>query len=194
MRIHTRTAVLLVIDVQNDFCELGHAFHRSGRDLAPIRSMVHEGLLPFLQLARNAGLRIVFVAAHYPRGKFHADGFTELCIEGTPGAEFYALRPSLDSGRERVLFKSEYDAFSCRALHQFLQEWRAEQVLVTGLTTPSCIRATVMGAATIGYEVILLSDLVAAAAHRRRDHEEVLEIFRAQDKVQVVTSEEIDIT
>lgn len=154
--------------------------------------MVRERLLPFVERARVARLPIVYSAAHYARDKFLRDGFSELCVEGTLGSEMYLLQPNAQSPNERVVFKSELDAFSNPDLHRLLQERGIEQVLVTGLTTGKCVRETALGALRHGYRVVLVSDLVAAAAHRRSEHEETLEHFRKQKAVEVVTSEEIE--
>jgi ureidoacrylate peracid hydrolase len=191
LQIDDQTSALLVIDIQKDFCDPDFACGKSGRDLSPIQNMVAERLLPFLQRSRAANVRTVYLAAHYPMGKFSADGLAELCVEGSPGVELYMVRPDANSTRERILFKSELDAFTNPELHSWLAAGKVEQILIAGVLTDRCVRATVVGARSMGYRVIVLSDLVAAGSHRRREHNETLRYLAAQPGIRVVSSAEI---
>jgi nicotinamidase-related amidase len=191
LQIDIQTSALLVIDIQKDFCDADFACGKSGRDLSPIQNMVAKRLLPFLQRARAANILTVYLAAHYPMGKFSVDGLAQLCLEGSPGAELYLIQPDADSRRERILFKSELDAFHNPELHSCLAGERVEQILIAGVATDKCVRATVLGARSMGYRVIVLSDLVAAGTHRRREHDETLTYLAARPGIRVLSSAEI---
>jgi ureidoacrylate peracid hydrolase len=191
VQIDNQTSALLVIDIQKDFCDPDFACGKSGRDLGPIHDMVAKRLLPFLQQTRAASILTVYLAAQYPMGKFSVDGLAELCLEGSPGAELYLIQPDANSTRERIFFKSELNAFSNPELHSCLAGERIEQILITGVATDKCVRATVLAARSMGYRVIVLSDLVAAGTHRRREHDETLGYLAAQPGIGVLSSAEI---
>jgi ureidoacrylate peracid hydrolase len=192
VRIDTPINALLVVDIQKDFCHPGFACGRTGRDLSPIQSMVAERLLPFLQQTRAARLLTIYLAAHYPAGKFAADGLAELCVAGSPGAELYLIQPDPHSSCERIVYKSELDAFTNPELHSCLAQEGIRQILVAGVATDRCVRATALGARSKGYETIVLSDLVAAATHRRREHNETLDYLAAQHGIRVLSAAEIE--
>jgi ureidoacrylate peracid hydrolase len=191
LQIDSQTSALLVIDIQKDFCDPDFACGRSGRDVSPIQKMVAKRLLPFLQRTRAANVLTLYLAARYPMGKFAVDGLAELCLEGSPGAELYLIQLDANSTRERILFKSELDAFKSPELHSCLACARAEEILIAGVATDKCVFATVLGARSSGYRVIVLSDLVAAGAHRRREHDDTLAYLAAQPGIRVLSSAEI---
>jgi ureidoacrylate peracid hydrolase len=191
LQIDNKTTALLVIDIQKDLCAPDFACGKSGRDLTPIQSMVAERLLSFLQRSRAANILTFYLASYYPMGMFSADGLAELCLEGSPGAELYLIQPDANSTRERIFFKSELDAFNNPELHSCLAAERVEQILIAGVLTDKCVRATVLGARSMGYRVIVLSDLVAAGAHRRHEHDETLAYLAAQSGIRVLSSAEI---
>ena len=192
MSIGHQDRALLIIDVQNDFCETGFAYEKSGRDITPIRTMVKERLLPFLMRWRSACQRSIFICAHYPRDKFLTDGFPELCVAGTEGAALFLIKPDSLSSLEALFFKSELDAFSNPELDSYLRAHKVDRVLISGVTTDKCVKASISGALKRGYAISVLRDLVAAAGHRVREHRDVLSTLEQQGGIEVVTSTEIE--
>ncbi|MDD4369451.1 MAG: cysteine hydrolase [Oscillospiraceae bacterium] len=152
-----RTA-LLIIDMQNDFCLPGAPFAVKGaRSVAPqIKKVLDAG--------RSCGLPIFHIIRHY-----RADGsdvettryqtFIEkggALIEGTAGAEIIAeLRPVKG---EYIVIKQRWSAFFQTELDILLRRLKVSRIVVTGVQTPNCIRATVWDANSLGYQVTVLTD------------------------------------
>src|SRR5215208_288295 len=164
------TRALLVIDVQNDFCEGGSLAVAGGADVAAAIS----------EHARTAAGDYAHVVAtrdaHVdPGGHFHAapdfvDSWPAHCVAGTDGAE---LHPRLDRGPiEAVFDKGEYAAaysgFEARSEGTPLADWlRArgvDAVDVVGIATDHCVRATALDAAAEGFRTRVLLNLTAGVA------------------------------
>jgi nicotinamidase-related amidase len=125
---------LLVIDVQN-----GVVTGTPNRDgvVANINTLVGE--------ARAQGVPVVWVQ--------HSD-------EGMPrGSQEWELVPELvrlDS--EPLVHKSYGDSFEATDLEPLLAEREVGRLIVTGAESDACIRSTLHGAFTRGYDVTLVAD------------------------------------
>ncbi len=160
---------LLIIDVQNDFCEGGSLPVTGGAAVARALSAY---------LAGPDGERYNHVAATQdfhvdPDGHFSAtpdyvDSWPVHCVAGTAGAQFH---PELDTGRvEEIFRKGEYAAAYSgfegnSATGDTLLSWLAERhvtdVDVAGLATDYCVRATAADAAKAGFTTTVLLSLTA---------------------------------
>ncbi|HEV7727639.1 MAG: pncA [Modestobacter sp.] len=156
---------LLVVDVQNDFCEGGSLAVAGGAAVARAVS-AH---------AAEAGYaHVVATRDHHidPGGHFAAaPDFLETwpahCVVGTDGVELY---PDLDRGLiEAVFDKGEYAAaysgFEGSSAGTGLAEWfRAhdvDAVDVVGIATDHCVRATALDAVAAGLSTRVLLHLTA---------------------------------
>ncbi|HHU87287.1 MAG: cysteine hydrolase family protein [Pelotomaculaceae bacterium] len=149
---------LLIIDMQNDFCLPGAPFEVKGA--LSVAAQIKKAL----DAGRSFGLPIVHVIRHY-----RADGtdveITRLqafmekggaLIEGTKGAEIIdGLKPVKG---EYIVVKKRWSAFFQTELDILLRRLKVNRIVVTGVQTPNCIRATVWDANSLDYEVILLTD------------------------------------
>jgi nicotinamidase/pyrazinamidase len=169
------TRALIVVDVQNDFCEDGSLAVSGGTAVARAIS----------QHARTAAADYAHVVAtrdHHvdPGGHFaeHPD-FLETwpahCVVGTGGVE---LHPDLDRGPlEAVFDKGEYAAaysgFEGRADGVPLADWlRArgvDAVDVVGIATDHCVRATALDAVGAGFATRVLLPLTAGVSEASTD-------------------------
>ena len=164
------TRALLVIDVQNDFCEGGSLAVSGGADVAAAIS----------EHARTAAADYAHVVAtrdHHvdPGGHFSpspdfVDSWPAHCVVGTGGVE---LHPRLDREPiEAVFDKGEYAAaysgFEARSEGTPLAEWlRArgvDAVDVVGIATDHCVRATALDAVAEGFATRVLLPLTAGVA------------------------------
>jgi len=148
---------LLLVDVQQDF--LG----RTG--LLPTAADLVASLAGLLDGARRRGWPILHV-----RTRIAADGSDRMphwqrwgiraCVAGTPGC---APPPALaERPGEPVLHKRFFSAFGCADLAPRLQPPDAGPLVVAGLYSHGCIRATVLDAYERGYEVIVADDAVGS--------------------------------
>ncbi|MFJ3672239.1 isochorismatase family protein [Streptomyces sp. NPDC090106] len=125
---------LLVIDVQNGV--VGGAHHRD-------TVVAHIGSL--IERARAEGVPVVWVQ--------HSDD------ELTQGSQDWAYVPELTrADGEALVHKSYGDSFEATDLEQVLADAAVGHLVVTGAESDACIRSTIHGAFTRGYDVTLVSD------------------------------------
>jgi nicotinamidase/pyrazinamidase len=159
---------LIVIDVQNDFCEGGALAVAGGAAVAAaIRELV-EGDHPYDLVVATCDHHID-PGAHFSESPDFVDSWPPHCVAGTPGADFHpalAHRPFT-----AVFYKGEYTAgysgFEGRTREgQTLQDWLDERnvgdVDICGIATDHCVRATALDASALDFPTHVLLDLTAA--------------------------------
>jgi nicotinamidase/pyrazinamidase len=159
---------LIVVDVQNDFCEGGSLAVAGGGAVAAAISEY---------LAAEGGSYAHMVASRDyhidPGGHFsdHPDfagSWPPHCVVGTPGARFH---PSLDTGPLEVVFSkgahaAAYSAFegaddAGTPLADWLRQRGVDALDVAGIATDYCVRATALDAAREGFATRVLLGLTA---------------------------------
>jgi nicotinamidase/pyrazinamidase len=185
---------LIVVDVQNDFCEGGSLAVAGGAAVAAaISAALSADAAPSADTAPAPAAERAPATASAPAGRrwthvvatkdFHIDPGAHFgdppdyvltwpahCVVGTPGTE---LHPNLDTARiEAVFTKGQYAAaysgFEGRSDGVGLADWlRARGVSavdVVGIATDHCVRATALDAVTAGFDTTVLLDLTAGVA------------------------------
>lgn len=157
---------LLIIDMQNDFVAQGAPIECPGaREIvAPIRGL--------LQIARASGVPVIFTQERH-RAEM-VDFGLELeyeepihCVEGTAGPEFYSLlRP--EAG-DFVIVKRRYSAFFATDLEILLKGLGVDTLVLTGVATDVCVRATAQDAQQLNYRVFVVPECVAGTSPARHD-------------------------
>jgi nicotinamidase-related amidase len=144
-----RTALLLV-DVINSFFQPGHPNYYAGVE------KVLPALRSLLEAARRSG-SVVVHAAEMHRPEFDDFEWRKLPVHHLAGAEdaefFGEFRPEGKS--ETTVFKRRFSAFFATDLALFLAEQRVERVVIGGVKTNVCIRATAQDAFASGFEPIV---------------------------------------
>ena len=160
---------LIIVDVQNDFCE-------GGSLAVPGGTAVARAITDYL--AGPGGARYDHVVAtqdfhvdpgaHFSAHPDYATSWPAHCVAGTDGARF---RPELDAGRIEEIFRkgkyaAAYSGFegssaSGATLRDWLTERNVTDVDVAGIATDYCVRATALDAATAGFATAVLLDLTA---------------------------------
>jgi len=168
---------LIVVDVQNDFCEGGSLAVAGGaRVAADIGALLHR----WSSRGEDAPAYDVVVATkdhhvdpgdHWAAKPDFAQSWPVHCKVGTEGAGFH---PNLDPQPfDEVFYKGEhqaaYSGFEGRtASGEALAEWlRAKdvgEVDVCGIATDHCVRATALDSAQEGFETRVLTALCAGVA------------------------------
>jgi nicotinamidase/pyrazinamidase len=171
---------LIVVDVQNDFCEGGSLAVTGGAEVAfKIGELLHHWSEKDPQ-APDYDVVVATRDHHVDPGDHFAPRGTEPdfvrtwpahCVVGTDGEAFH---PNLDPQPfDAVFLKGEHAAaFSgfegCTAEGTALVDWLSEkqvsQVDVCGIATDYCVRATVLDAVRNGLETRLLQGLCAGVA------------------------------
>lgn len=172
-RVDPRVTRLVVIDVQNDFCDPNGWSARNGNDLTVIQK-VAENIVALLDAARDAEIQPIFVRAIYDREflsepmleqKRRAGLQVDHCQSGTWGADFYRVQPRPG---EPVVSKHRYSAFIDTDLNALLRAQGVRNLVLTGVNTNVCVESTARDAFMLDYHVILVEDCTGTyddAAH-----------------------------
>lgn len=176
------TCALIVVDVQNDFCEGGSLAVSGGAEVAfRINGMIHAW-----HEAEPADREYAVVVAtrdhHIDPGDHFSDNpdFVESwpphCVVGTDGAAFH---PNLDPQPfDAVFLKGEhqaaYSGFEGTAadgtdLAAWLKRHEVDEVDVCGIATDYCVRATALDARRAGFATRVLTDYVAGVTPETSD-------------------------
>jgi len=164
-------AALLVVDVQNDFAHpSGSLSVRGGADMVPL-------LNAEIRKAHEAGAAVIYTQDWHPLSTPHfaKDGGTwpVHCVADTWGAAFHpdlaVVGPSVRKGSNG---EDGYSGFTMRdpvtmvdrptELEALLRQRGVERVVIGGLATDYCVRATALDALDRGLGVAVLADAVAA--------------------------------
>src|SRR3712207_1082923 len=169
------TRALLVVDVQNDFCEGGSLAVAGGADVAAaISEHVRAHAADYAHVVATRDHH-VDPGGHFADEPDYLDTWPAHCVAGTDGAE---LHPALDrSPLEAVFDKGEYAAaysgFEGRAdgvaLADWLRERGVEAVDIAGIATDHCVRATALDAVAEGFSARVLLHLTAGVAQASTD-------------------------
>jgi nicotinamidase/pyrazinamidase len=187
-RYDARTA-LVVVDLQNDFADpAGGLSVAGGEAIVPtVNAHVRE--------ATEEGALVVATQDWHPESTPHfaKDGgiWPVHCVGGTWGAELHpAFELPADAPRVRKGANGEdgYSGFTMRdpesgeetttELEGLLRERGIERVVVCGLATDYCVKATAIDAARLGFETVLLADGIAAVNLEPADGERALDEMR----------------
>lgn len=166
---------LIIVDVQNDFCP-------GGALTVPEGDTVVLVLNAYAARAERVGLPILASRDWHPRETVHFREFggpwPPHCIQGTPGALFHpALRLPPGalvvskgmSGKDDGYSALEATTPDGRSVLDDLRTRRVTRLHVGGLATDYCVRATVLGGVSAGFDVYLLDDAVRAVNVRPGD-------------------------
>ncbi|WP_439663699.1 isochorismatase family protein [Lentzea sp. HUAS TT2] len=164
------TKALIVVDVQNDFCEGGSLAVAGGAAVAAAISQ-HITTSAYDHVVATRDYH-VDPGSHFSLTPDFIDSWPVHCVAGSPGASFH---PELDvSGIEQVFSKGRFAAaYSGFEAENDLAGWLTErgvtEVDVVGIATDHCVRATALDAHRNGFRTRVLVDLTAAVAPTTRD-------------------------
>jgi nicotinamidase/pyrazinamidase len=162
---------LIVVDVQNDFCEGGSLGVAGGSAVAAAIS----------EYLAAEGDRYAYVAAsrdyhidpgdHFSGQPDFAGSWPPHCVAGTTGAQFH---PRLDTSHVETVFSkgahaAAYSAFegtddAGAPLADWLRERGVAALDVVGIATDYCVRASALDAASAGFATRVLLGMTAGVA------------------------------
>ena len=122
--------------------------------------------------ARQYGARVAYVSVeHGPsvdpapyQARYSRRGMTPedtICHEGTWGAALYSALLQPEQGEPHFI-KHGYDAFQVPALETTLRAWGIRTVVVTGVVTELCVRATAFSAFEKGFFPVVPRECTAS--------------------------------
>jgi nicotinamidase/pyrazinamidase len=164
---------LIVVDVQNDFADPAGSLSVAGGE-AIIATVNHE-----IEMAGNNLALVVATQDWHPASTPHfaKDGgiWPVHCVAGTWGAEIHpdlALPEVAPRIRKGANGEDGYSGFTMRDpvtgetiatdLEARLRDAGVERVVVVGLATDYCVKATALDARRLGFETHVLTDAIAA--------------------------------
>jgi len=154
--------VLLVIDMQNDFCSPDGNMAKTGRDIRFIQKMIPH-LSGLLEICRSAGMRVIFTKMVHSVWTDSPAWVSKLnsknVRQGTWGCEFYqGFEPREE---DWVVEKHRYSAFISTDLDMVLRASDVDSIIVTGVNSDQCVDATAKHAFQMDYYVFLVKDCIA---------------------------------
>jgi nicotinamidase/pyrazinamidase len=163
------TRALIVVDVQNDFCEGGSLAVAGGAAVAAgISVLLADSGYAVVAATRDAHRD---PGAHFSPEPDFASSWPVHCVVGTSGAE---LHPALDTQRVDAVFDkgawaAAYSGFegadpAGTPLAQWLRSQAVEEVDVVGIATDHCVRATALDAVHEGFAATVLLDHTAGVS------------------------------
>ena len=162
------TRALVVVDVQNDFCEGGSLAVTGGAAVAGrVHRLVDEGRADYGAVVATQDWH-VDPGAHFSVNPDYVDSWPRHCVAGTPGAQ---LHPALDGvALDAIVRKGEhqaaYSGFEGRtgegtSLADLLRAADIDAIDVVGIATDYCVRATALSGLAEGFAVRILTDCCA---------------------------------
>jgi nicotinamidase/pyrazinamidase len=165
---------LIIVDVQNDFCEGGSLAVPGGAGVAgAISAALRSGSWDHVVATKDYH---VDPGAHFSTHPDFVDSWPAHCVVGTDGASFH---PALDTARVEAVFHkgahaAAYSGFeghteAGEGLADWLRARSVTEVDVVGIATDHCVRATALDARRAGFDTTVLLDLTAGVAAATTD-------------------------
>jgi ureidoacrylate peracid hydrolase len=163
--IDPKDAVLIVVDVQNDFCRPDGALGKAGAPTGDAMAML-PALARLLDAARTSGTPIVWLQTIHEdatdsdpwRGR-SLNKSLDICRKDTWGIEFTEVAPLPD---EPVVIKHRYSGFVNTRLDSVLRTLKAQTLIMTGVSTNVCVESTARHGFMLDYHIVFVDDCCAA--------------------------------
>lgn len=163
---------LIVVDVQNDFCEGGALAVQGGNKVAKKiakfmdKATDYHSILATMDWHKDPG-------THWSDNPDYVDSWPQHCEVGTKGSELHPVFESRLVYINDYFLKGEYEAAysgfeghgyldPMTSLHEYLKRYKITHVDVVGLAFDYCVKATALDAAERGYVTRVLTNMTAA--------------------------------
>jgi nicotinamidase/pyrazinamidase len=169
------TRALIVVDVQNDFCEGGSLAVAGGTAVA-------EAITAHVRSAAGQYAHVVATRDHHidPGRHFAAapdflDTWPAHCVVGTDGVELHPAldREPIDAVFDKGEYAAAYSGFEGKSDGDLLADWLRDRgvtdVDVVGIATDHCVRATALDAIGNGFATRVLLPLTAGVTEGTTD-------------------------
>jgi len=162
---------LIIVDVQNDFCEGGSLAVAGGTAVArSISSLLASGEHGYDHVVATQDFHID-PGSHFSDHPDYASSWPPHCVAGTAGFDFH---PDLDTAAIDAVFRkgahsAAYSGFEGAtedgtALADWLRAHDIDSVDVVGIATDYCVRATAADSAAAGFRTQVLLGLTAGVS------------------------------
>ncbi|MCA8881044.1 MAG: bifunctional nicotinamidase/pyrazinamidase [Rhodobacteraceae bacterium] len=179
--VRPQTEALIVIDIQNDFCEGGALEVPGGSEIVqPVNALMQDFRVVVLSQDWHPARHSSFASEHPGKQPLELIEmpygpqvlWPDHCIQGSVGAAFH---PDLDVDCADLIlrkgFRREIDSYSAfyendrttpTGLHGYLRERGVTRVVVVGLALDFCVQYSAVDAATHGFETVVLPEFCRA--------------------------------
>lgn len=167
--------ILLIVDVQNDFCLGGALAVPNGDGVVPVINRL-AGVFPHMAMTQDwhPGDHRSFASTHPGRQPFETVSlpygdqilWPDHCVQDSRGADFHAM---LDLPRVELIvrkgFRRDIDSYSAffendrqtpTGLAGYLRERNIGRVFLCGLATDFCVNFTALDAREAGFEAVVV--------------------------------------
>lgn len=173
---------LIIVDVQNDFCEGGTLGVTGGLEVA-------ENIVNYINRLSEDYLMIIgtrdFHEADNDNGGHFAttpaepdfiDTWPVHCVQGTKGVEYADARISqaIDTHIIKGMGRPDYSGFqgvvqgTTISLEEALKSIEVTEIDIVGIATDHCVKATALDALVAGFKVSVVANLTAAVSDKKR--------------------------
>jgi len=169
--------VLVVVDIQNDFCPAGALAVPRGDEVVPIVNRLGQNFrnVVLTQDWHPAG-HSSFASAHPGRAPYDTIAmpygpqvlWPDHCVQGTPGASFHrdlqiphaalVIRKGLDPAIDSYSALYENDRTTPTGLAGYLRERGINRLFLAGLALDFCVRYSAEDAVREGFAVVVIED------------------------------------
>ena len=166
---------LIIVDVQNDFCEGGSLGITGG---AAVVREINEYVAAHRDYAQVVATKDYHVepGEHFSEHPDYRVSWPRHCEVGTPGVDFH---PEFDDGAVQAVFmkghhSAAYSAFEAvdnagTPLPDWLRQRGVDEIDIAGLATDYCVLATATDAVNAGFAARVLLNLTAGVAPETTD-------------------------
>ncbi|MBL6856033.1 MAG: cysteine hydrolase [Rhodobacteraceae bacterium] len=153
---------LVVIDMQNSF------LHKEGENYFQNSEKIIGNVSLLINRAEEKNSYIIHISDEHRLGfeDFEQRVLPVHCMSGSFNAQFFNNFGPNGRAREIAITKRRYSAFFATDLALFLREQKIETIILCGVKTNLCVRATAQDAFAHGFKVITVSD----ATNSNREH------------------------
>ena len=176
---------LLIVDCQNDFLPPEGALAViDGDRIIPV-------LNQWIRSFEGKGLPVIATRDWHPKNhssfKEFGGPWPAHCVQGTRGAEF---PEGLHLSEEAIIVskgtspdRDEYSGFDRTGLKALLKKKGVKRLFIGGLATDYCVKATVLDALKLGFEVVVIKDAIKGVDVRPGDSKQAMKEMEEQGAV-----------
>lgn len=173
-KMNSFNTALIIVDVVNSCaskkCETGNITFSKIRKMMP-------ALKSFLKKYRNlVNNNVVFINIAPWQKEFLPDNINELYLSNPDtmyyssdksgfAEKFFSIKP-LSS--DLIFTKNTYDAFADGMLNNILKKKKIKYLIMTGIFGDGCVMATINGAFSSGYNLVVLENLIETTDKKLR--------------------------
>lgn len=176
MELGKQDTALLIVDMQNGFCDENGSMAKLGFDYRRLAQPI-EACKQLLDTARATDVRTMFTQYVY-RADFSDGGVVVdeifpgmrevgLCIDGSWDAAIVDQLEPRDG--EVIIKKNRPSAFYSTPLESYLRAMKIRNLVICGVTTNICVETTARDASQRDYRTFVVSDAVGEVEQDRHD-------------------------